>query len=84
MHWRKSRTRRLGLPRQTEPSTDNALGSLPGFDEATYVGVRRLAAKWCAEGRRGLGGRVWWCEEAKKGEAHQQESLVGLLRLDAS
>ena len=22
---------------------------LLGFDEATYVGVRRLAAKWCAE-----------------------------------
>ena len=22
---------------------------LLGFDEETYVGVRRLAAKWCAE-----------------------------------
>ena len=46
------------MPRQTEPSADNALGGLPdrrvvfdllGFDEATYVGVRRLAAKLCAE-----------------------------------
>lgn len=37
------------MPRQTEPSTNNALGSLTGFDESTYVGVRRLAATWCAE-----------------------------------
>ena len=41
---------------------------LLGFDEETYVGVRRLAAKWCAEpsvhgGKaRPQGARRWWCE----------------------
>ena len=37
------------MPHQTEPSANNALGGLLGFDEETYAGVRRLAAKWCAE-----------------------------------
>ena len=40
---------------------------LLGFDEETYVGVRRLAAKWCAEpsvhgGKpRPSWARLWWC-----------------------
>lgn len=37
------------MPHQTEPSANNSLGDLLGFDEEVYRGVRRLAAKWCAE-----------------------------------
>ena len=31
------------MPLHTEPSANNALGGLPGFDEETCEGVRRLA-----------------------------------------
>ena len=45
---------------------------LLGFEEETYVGVRRLAAKWCAEPsvlgvKRGRVARSWWFRRRAKG-----------------
>ena len=50
---------------------------LLGFDAEVYTGVRRLAAKWCAEPsvhgvRRGRRGRGWWFEGACGQEATEQ------------
>ena len=44
---------------------------LLGFDEETYAGVRRLAAKWCAEpsvhgGKARPRARRWWCEAQRQ------------------